>query len=182
MLSSEFLIICFDAESDPLVSTAEHCTEFVIACPRNNCCNLANSNLALIRLALALAHTPFLHRSQSWWRQRYWTANWREISSIILYVRTLLTFLDIKTLESFLSKYAESSSLLLKEIDVLAALLHLFVQCRDKTHQPLFTSQIIGYLNSIIIIIMVTAAINANDCLDVQTRTLKRKKLEANRG
>ena len=58
----------------------------------------------------------------------------------------------------------------------------LFVQCRDKTHQPLFTSQIIGYLNSIIIIIMVTAAINANDCLDVQTRTLKRKKLEANRG
>ena len=40
---------------------------------------------------------------------------------------------------------------------------HLFVQCRDKTHQPLFTSQIIGYLNSIIIIIMVTALVFAHN-------------------
>ena len=39
--------------------TALVSTGLVIACPRNNCCNLANSNLALIRLAPA--HTPFLH-------------------------------------------------------------------------------------------------------------------------
>ena len=38
-----------------------------------------------------------------------------------------------------------------------------FVQMTDKTRQYIVTSSNYGYLNSIIIIIMVTAAINAND-------------------
>ena len=59
----------------------------------------------------------------------------------------------------------------------------LFVQCLTKLTNTFSQAQIYGYLNSIIIIIMVTAAINANDRLEVQTNRLKRKKkLEANRG
>ena len=39
-----------------------------------------------------------------------------------------------------------------------------------------------GYLNSIIMIIMVTAAINANDRLDLHSNILKSKNFRANRG
>ena len=45
-----------------------------------------------------------------------------------------------------------------------------------------FTRSNYGYLNSIIIIIMVTATINANEREEIQTNILKCKNLEANRG
>ena len=46
--------------------------------------------------------------------------------------------------------------------------IYSFGQMTDKTCQYIVTSSNYGYLNSIIIIIMVTAAINANEQRDIQ--------------
>jgi len=52
----------------------------------------------------------------------------------------------------------------------------------DKTRHIFSQNSKYGYLNSIIIIIMVTATINANEREEIQTNILKCKNLEANRG